>query len=77
MPEAATQMDIATRRVHARRAALQQDSRLKWNKEHFLKYLSISSNIGSNIKSNIGSNTGSNILHLNSIFFHYTKRGIL
>jgi hypothetical protein len=36
MPEAATQMDIATRRVHARRAALQQDSRLKWTRDSFL-----------------------------------------
>jgi len=53
MPEAATQMDIATRIVHARRAALQQDSRLKWNTEQFLEHL----------------NTGSNILHLSSIFF--------
>ena len=61
MLEAATQMDIATKRVHARRAALQQDSRLKWNTEQFLKYLS----------------TGSNILHLSLIFFHYTMRGIL
>jgi hypothetical protein len=53
MPEAATQMDIATRTVHARRAALQQDSRLKLNTEQFPKYLSI----------------GSNILHLSSNFF--------
>lgn len=45
MPEAATQMDIATRRVHARRAALQLDSRLKWKAEQFLKYVSIGSNI--------------------------------
>jgi hypothetical protein len=58
MPEAATQRDIATRRVHARRAALQQDSRLKWNTEVFLKYLS----------------TGSNILHLSLIFFFITLR---
>lgn len=54
MPEAATQRDIATRRVHVRRAALQQDSRLKWNTEEFLKYLS----------------TGSNILHLSSFFYY-------